>query len=168
MSGPSLRIENRLLSLRGRMTVTGQDGGTAYEAAGAWAFWPTWTITRRDGRQATLKRKPWTWLPVWQVRAPFGEFLVRRRFTWFKRRYQVEGGPYDGAILSGSTFDLKFLLERHGAVLARAAGPLLSLRDRHDILLDSDDPDLEWLTVIAMVIVHQERQSESSHAAAGD
>lgn len=168
MSARTLRIENRLLSLRGRMTVTDQRGEQAYQAVGELAFWPTWTITRRDGESASLKRKAWTWLPVWLVSGPAGRFTVRRRFSWFKRRYQVEGGPYDGALLSGSTFDLQFLLERHGAVLARAAGPLLSLRDRHDIAIGSDDPQLEWLTVIAMVIVHQERQSESSHAAAGD
>lgn len=168
MSSRRLRIENRLLSLRGRMTVTDEGGEPAYQAAGEFAFWPTWTITRRDGETAKLKRRAWTWLPVWQVRAASGEFVVRRRFTWFKRRYQVEGGPYDGATLSGSTFDLKFLLERHGAVLAQAAGPLLSLRDRHDILLGDSDPGLEWLTVIAMVIVQQERQAESSQAAAGD
>lgn len=165
MNPRALRIENRLLSLRGRMTVTDERGEMAYAAAGEFAFWPTWTVTQRGGAVARLRRKAWSFLPVWQASAPFGDFLIRRRFSWWTRRYTVEGGPFDGATLTGSTFDLKFRLERCGAVLAQAAGPLLSLRDRHQIQLRSDDPRLEWLTVLAMIAVHQERQSESSATA---
>lgn len=53
---------------------------------------------------------------------------LRGKVLSFRRRVRVHGGHYDSAELTGTLFDLSFVLSCQGQVLARAAGKVFSLR----------------------------------------
>jgi len=48
----------------------------------------------------------------------------------------VECGPHEGATISGNIFDLRFSVAKaDGTILGKAAGKILTLRDRHNVEL---------------------------------
>jgi len=159
----TLSLANTLLSLRGRMAITDEAGGLAYEARGEFALWsPTWRIEAAGREVAQVRRRLLSWRPTWEVDGELGPFLIQRKLLSWTRQYRVLGGPADGAALKGSFFDYSFELAQHGRLLARAQGQVLTLRDRHTIEVLAGD---ERLVVIAMVVLQLDRREASSSQA---
>ena len=72
----------------------------------------------------------------------------------FTRQMYVECGPHEGATISGNIFDLRFSVAKaDGTILGKAAGKILTLRDRHNVeLLSQAEGDITF-TVITMVVL---------------
>jgi len=159
-----LSVANKLLSLRGAIRITDENDNLAFEAKGEFAlFSPTWTICLGDAIVATARRRIFALRHTWDVTGQLGAFVIKEKILSFTRKMYVQGGPYDGAEISGNIFDLRFSLERaDGAVLAKAAGKILTLRDRHNIELMSQDESDRLFTVISMVVLQLPRKSEES------
>ncbi|MCQ8895229.1 hypothetical protein NQT62_02100 [Limnobacter humi] len=153
-----LTISNKIFSLRGRIPITNQQGELVYEARGEFAFFnPTWCLTNAQGEVATIRRKVFAWRPTWLITSQLGVFKIQRPIWSVVRKYQVVGGPLDGAEMTGNFWDLDFKITHRSEYLARVQGKLLTLRDTHTIDLLKSDPQSSLLTVITMVVMHMDR-----------
>lgn len=157
----TLTISNQLLSLRGRMAIVDESGETAYEAHGSFAlFQPTWRISKGSREVAAIRRKIVSWTSTWKIKGELGAFTLRRKLWAWRHRYKTIGGPFDGATLKSNLWDLKFVIEYRDTVMARAAGTLLTLRDRQTIEVLQEGDAAELFTVIAMVTLHLDHRDE--------
>ncbi|XOV77968.1 MAG: hypothetical protein ACFHVJ_13565 [Aestuariibacter sp.] len=164
----NLVISNKLLSLRGRMEITDENGILLYDAVGELAlFSPTWRITKGQEQVASVKRKTFSFAPTYFVKSKLGDFVIKRKVFSLSRRYHILGGPFNGAVISGNLLDLKFNINHGTQTLARASGNVLSLRDRHNIEVTSTQPEAELMTVIAMVTLNLDKKSDSSSGSIG-
>ena len=159
-----LYIREKLFSALGKLTISDSAGQVAYVCASSWNWiGESWVLERGDMHIASSRRKLWHLRPTWQVETPDGSLILRRKVLSLRRRVSVQGGPYDGAELTGNFFDQSFVLTYHGQVLARAAGKILSLRDCH--VIEVLDPDAELLVVILMANVMVARRTRTGAAA---
>jgi uncharacterized protein YxjI len=164
-----LSISNKLFSFNGKMFIDDENGDRLYDAHGEFAFFcPTWTIKSSAKEVATIKRKSWYWSPVWNVKSSIGNFLIKRKVFSWTRTYNVIGGPYSGAIVKGNIWDLKFSIIHNDTSIASAKGNILSLRDRHNILVHNTDNISEIFTTIIMVTLHLDRKDESNDSDSSD
>ena len=80
--------------------------------------------------------------------------------------YDVKGGPFHGAQVSGNLWDVKFMIALDETLVARANKALISLRDTHAIEVVQDDDASELLSVVAMIVIllhnKQKRDEERS------
>jgi uncharacterized protein YxjI len=157
----TLTISNQLLSLRGRMAIVDESGQPAYEAHGSFAlFRPTWRISKGSREVATIRRKIVSWTSTWKIKGELGAFTLRRKLWAWRHRYRAIGGPFDDATLKSNLWDLKFVIAYRDTVIARAAGTLLTLRDRQTIEVLQEGDAAELFTVIAMVTLHLDHRDE--------
>jgi uncharacterized protein YxjI len=157
----TLSISNQLLSIRGRMQITDQSGQPVYEARGSFALIrPTWRISKASREVATVRRQIVSWTSTWKIQSELGNFSIRRKLLSWRPQYKTRGGPFDGAVLKANIWDLKFTVSYRESLMARAAGSLLTLRDRQtiEVLLDGDAPEL--FVVIVMVALHLDHRDE--------
>lgn len=160
-----LRIRTRILSLRGRIEISDEEGGSLYEARGEFSlFRPTWRVRYATREIASIRRRLWSLHPTWDVRSDAGEFRVQRKLWSWRRHYHVLDGPFVGAELTGDFWGLTFELQHGGAVIARADGQAFQVAEQHEIELLDADPKSEHLTVIAMVILHMDRRRQSRNS----
>lgn len=158
----SLTIANKLLSLRGEMSIT-DESGEVYEARGEFTFFsPTWHLSSSRGQLAAVRKKIFSWSPTWLVEGELGPFRIRRNIWSWVRHYRVIGGPFDGAEIKGNLWGLKFKITHHAQEIARANGRILTLRDTHRIEIVESDPRAELFTAISMVTLHMDRQDGQS------
>ncbi len=147
--------------LRTGIDVLDQDGAVQFTAR-----WRpglptgTWTV-KRDGRDvATLRTQALRPLRT-AVTMDRYSFEFRRRLT-LAREVQVEGGPFDGATLSGNLADLSFTLSHRGVAIAEASGKFLSLHDRHGLrMLVEDDPAAEALAMLLLIYLVIQKFNQS-------
>jgi uncharacterized protein YxjI len=79
------------------------------------------------------------------------EFVLRRRLQ-LHRVTEVQGGPFHGAIFSGSFTGREFRLEQADRLIARATAQMLSTTSRHLVrLIAKDEPMAETLTALMIV-----------------
>jgi uncharacterized protein YxjI len=157
-----LSIANKLLSLRGRMEITDDQGNPAYEARGEIAFLPTWRIEAGSREVAQVRKKLFAWVSTWVVGGELGEFVVKRKYFSWSRQFYVVGGALDGATIKGNLFDLKFEVRVGDEVIARATDRIFTLRDRQDVEI-LGEPEL--FVVVAMVILHlDKRDTQQAHS----
>lgn len=100
--------------------------------------------------------------PTWIVGGTLGDFVIKRKLLAWARKYYVKGGIYDGAIISGNLWDLKFEICTNARVIAQAKGKILTLRDRHNVELLIDSDQNELFVVISMIVLQLERKSEAA------
>ncbi len=156
-----LSIASKILSLRGAILVTDENDELAYAAKGEFAFFsPTWTIFQGNHRVATIRRRIFAIRPIWDIKGDLGDFQLKRKIFSFTRKMYVEGSQYEDTTVNGSIWDLRFKIERAGKPIASAVGKLLTLRDRHNVQVLSDNPFDELFTVIAMLAVQLERRDD--------
>ena len=156
-----LNISNKLVSIRDRMLVTDSAGHTIYEAAGDFTlFRKTWRVYKGGAQVAVIKHKIFSWSSTWLVSGALGEFKVRRKIFSLTRGYKIIGGAYDGTNVSGSIFGFTFEIIRKGATIASAHDKILTIRDTYMIDVISENSDDELLTVIALVALRLDKESE--------
>jgi uncharacterized protein YxjI len=158
-----LSITEKLLSWPGRLRVADDHGTILYECVSQWTlFRRRWTLQRGEQALATCERSWWPLAPSWTVQTATDRYRVRRAVWTLRRREWVEGGPFDGAELTGNLWDLSFTLSYQGRILARAQDRLLTLRDRQDVVLLDTSPEAELLTVILMANLKIDKRDERS------
>lgn len=160
-----LSVTNKLLSLRGRIHFTDDEGAMAYEAVGELALLsPTWRIfVGTQGERpplATVRRRILAWRPTWDIDTGDGSFEIRRTLFSWTPRYRAIGGPWDGARIEGNLWQLNFTITHDGVTLATAAGKILSLRDRHRVQIFGEG---ERFVVIAMLVLQLDRRERESN-----
>ena len=154
----TLSIANKLLSLRGRMTVVDESGATAFEAHGTWSFFvKRWLIEQNGKTVLSLRRKIFALRTTWLVSGELGEFRLRRKWLAFTRQYVAIGGPFDGAQIKGNVLGLKFSVTHGKRPLATVRTKLLTLRERQTI--DVED-DAVAFVVAAIVVMRLDRHDE--------
>lgn len=163
----TLHIARKLLSLLGKIEITGDAGNVLYESRARWGWLSQpWSITQ-DGREvATVTRKLWSFTPIWNVSTSEENFILRGKLWSWRRQITVVGGRFDGALLRGSLLDMDFELARHGQVIARAQAKIMTLRTRHSIDLLDTTPQAELLTAILMTNLLAQKGEDSQMAAA--
>lgn len=165
----TLHIARKLVSLLGNIQITDDTDTVLYQAKGKWGWLrKPWRITQGEQEVAVLARKLWSFAPVWEVdgrNASYPSYLLRGKLWSWRRQVTVVGGPFDGAVLKGSLFDMNFELTLHGQVLARAQSELLTIRTRHSIVLLDTSPAVERLTAILMFHLLVEKGEERKLAA---
>jgi uncharacterized protein YxjI len=155
-----LSIANKLLSIRGQMDITDEQGHQVYEAKGELALLsPTWRIRGGSTELARIRKKIFCLAPTWEVEGMAGDFHVKRKIFSWTRKYYVVGSDLHGAVIKGGLFDLSFEILKDQHTIARASGKILSLRDRHNVEILGKE---ELFVVIAMVILHLDRKDDRS------
>lgn len=166
-----LNVSNKLLSIRGRMSITDESGNPVYDAMGEFViFVPAWRIMK-DGREVASIRRvilAWPWRPTWEVGCEFGRFRIAKTFLSFTDDYEVIGGLYDGAEVTGRLIKRDFSISHRGRVIARASGALVSMRDQYSVELVDDDKQTELFTVSAMVAHHMAHHPGTGISLIGD
>lgn len=156
-----LSVTNKLLSLRGNIRLTDENDNLAFEAKGDFAlFSATWRIFQGDVQVATVRRRIFSIRPTWEIGGNLGEFLIKRKIFALSRKMYVEGGPFNEAKIVGNIWDLRFSIEKGCTPLAKASGKILTLRDRHNVQLLSQNAADVLFTVISMVVVQLDRDDE--------
>jgi len=148
-----LCVSEKLLSLKERFHITDEAGRVLYECT--WMFAgikPRWKLWQAGREVAEFRKKYFTWAPTWRVTTIHGDFRLRRRLFSLRRRVIVEGGPHDGAELTGGLFGMTFRLTLRGETIAEGHRELISLRDRHHADLLKETPEAELLT--ALLLAH--------------
>jgi len=153
-----LRTQPRFLRFSARswlataFDITDETGEVRYVARRHPGFLSgTWSVVRGAETVAVLSRRSTLPRRACLVEMEGTEFLIKNRFG-FSRVTEVHGGSFDGAVLTGGFFDLKFRLEHRGALLAEAKGRLLAARDRFVVrLARADDPAAEALAVVMIM-----------------
>lgn len=154
-----LSIANKLLSIRGQMDISDEQGNQIYEAKGELALLSSiWRIRDGSHELAQIRKKLFSFIPTWDVEGMAGKFQVKRKLFSWARKYYVTGGKLDGATVKGELSGLNFEILNNQKTIARASGKILSLRDRHRIEILSEEDEL--FAVIAMVILHLDRKEE--------
>lgn len=165
----TLSVSNKLISLRGRILLSDAAGEPVYEARGEFAlFSPTWRLQRGTSQLASIRRKLFAWAPTWIIQYGDATFRIRRKLLAFTRQYYTVGGPYDGVRISGNLWDLRFRIEHKQRLIARAAGRILTLRDRHDVEIAGKSEQDELFTALAMIVLHLDRKAESAASRQND
>lgn len=166
----TLHIFRKLMSWRGRFHICDSDGMMLYECVGKWGWFnPPWVLTRDGLEVAVFKRKLWTWLSTWNVSMGEDSFQLRRKSWTLRRHILIEGGSFDGAVMTGSLFDRQFEVTWRGRVLARAQGKFLTLRERHDIEVLDHSPQAVLFIAVLMANLLMEKQGEhDSHSSSAD
>lgn len=157
----TLTVANKLLSLRGEISIGDAGGAPAYIAKGQFAFFPAWRVYKDASEVARIRRKVFAIRPTWVVNTGGEDFQIRRKLFAFRRRYYAVGGAYDGATLTGNLFDLSFEVKQDERSLARASGRILTLRDTHSVQVLASTPEDELFVVAAMLVLQLERRDEA-------
>ncbi|AOW76889.1 hypothetical protein A3Q34_08495 [Colwellia sp. PAMC 20917] len=164
-----LSISNKIFSLKGQMFIDDENGERCYEAKGEFAlFCPIWTLKNSVKDLATVKRKLWSWSPTWNVESTIGDFIIKRKLFSWTRAYNVAGGLYDGAVIKGNVWDLKFEISYKDECIASAKSKILSLRDTHNILVHETNNDAELFTTIIMVALHLDQKDDKNDSGSSD
>jgi uncharacterized protein YxjI len=146
--------------LKGDVHILDEAGKERYTASWRHGFpTVTWVIQREGEELATLRRKALAPLRTSRVTMDKHEFKLRNTPS-LPRRTVVEGGPFDGAVLSGELLGESFRLELRDHLLAEAEGKLLSMHDRYAIRLLSDDPATEVMTALMMLDLMIQKHEE--------
>jgi uncharacterized protein YxjI len=164
-----LSISNKIFSLKGQMFIDDEKGERRYDAKGEFAFFcPTWTLKNSTKELAKVKRKLWAWSPTWNVQSEIGDFTIKRKLFSWTRTYYVEGGSYDGAIIRGNIWDLKFEISHQDKRIASAKSELLSLRDTLNIQIHETKYNAELFTTITMVVLNLDKQNDNNGSDSSD
>ena len=157
----TLSIASKLLSLKDRFQIADAHGKTVFDCTWRFSLLRTpWVLERNGQRVAVWRRKLWAFASTWTVESDHGNYRIRRKVFSFRRVLQVRGGPLDGAELVGSVFDRRFTLRRDGVTLAKAREEWVSLRDRYDIDIVDERPEVELLTAVLMAQLLIEKRQE--------
>jgi uncharacterized protein YxjI len=164
-----LNVANKLLSLRGAITLSDEHDQQVFEAKGEFAFLsPTWRLYKGSAQVASIRKRIWAWSRTWDIESVLGDFVIKRKLWSWTPQFQVNGGSFDGAAMSGSLFDLNTEVELRGKLIAKVRGKILTLRDRHTVeLLDQSDEGVLF-TAIAMVVMQLDRRASSGGGDGGD
>jgi hypothetical protein len=143
------------------LAITDENDTSLYTASWRAGF-PTavWTLRKGSEDVAVLRREALAPLRRCVVRLGDHEFKLRRKLC-VSRITEIAGGPFDGAILSGSLADLDFRLEHNGILIAEAKADWLSIKDRYAVrLIATGDPAAEILTALLMVDLMIQKHEE--------
>lgn len=141
------------------MAVVDSGGAPAYEGEGRFLADGAWTLRRADGASAAITQRG---ARAWSVDSADGGWTFASRFRWFALEFHVEGGPFSGALLQGSTFTRAFTLVRAGAPLARIDGNVSCAQDAHRITMLEAGNGAEWLAVTLALVLVQQRTGASA------
>lgn len=159
-----LKITSELLSLTGRMRVVDTQDAPLYVIARRSIFSMTYDVESHDGaRVASIRRKILAWVPTWIVQGQAGEFVIRRRALSLTTKFDVRGGPYDGAVITGNWTGLRFNIRHSENLLAESKFKIFSLRQEQ--VIEVKRPEDVLLSVIALGVVSIDRKEgvEKSH-----
>lgn len=157
----TLTVANKLLSLRGEISIGDASGERAYVAKGQFSFFPTWRVYRGGVEVARIRRKVLAIRPTWLVNTDANRFQIKRKLLALRRRYYAVGGAHDGATLTGNIFDLSFDVRLADRSIARASGRILTLRDTHSVQVLGETAEDELFVVAAMLVLQLERRDEA-------
>jgi uncharacterized protein YxjI len=157
-----LSVERDLRPWKGVIRLSDAQGEELYTASSGGGFpKATWTLSRGREPLATLRCEALSFLPTCHVAMGEDKFVFRNRAA-MRRRIAVEGGPFDGAELSGTLLDGDFRLEHKGRLLAQADAMLFSMRDKHSVRLMAEEPAAEAFTALMMVNLMIQKEAEWS------
>lgn len=157
----TLHIFRKLMAWRGHFHLCDSDGAILYECVAKWGWLnPPWMLTQNGMEVAVFKRKLWTWGSTWDVSMGEESFQLRRKLLTLRRHVVVQGGPFDGAVLTGSLFDRQFEVTWRERVLARAQSKFLTIRERHDIEVLDNSPQAVLFTAVLMANLLMEKGAE--------
>ncbi|MFK4705747.1 uncharacterized protein YxjI [Roseateles asaccharophilus] len=163
-----LSISSKLLTLKQRFHIQDELGNPIYETTWKFGWLRTfWHITKGGREVAKMRRKLLAFRETWIVHVGEHEFQLRRGFS-FSRVMHVIGGPFHGASLRGSLWDMSFRLERGTQVIAEAAAKLFTLTGRHTIELKIESSDSELLSAIMMTNLLLQKSSEAAASQSDD
>lgn len=156
-----LILANALFSLRGRVAISDGAQQPRFEARGEFALLsPTWRLYQGDVLVGSLRRKLLSLRPHWDICLDQERFALRGPLLSWRRHYQVVGGHWHGAQVTGSLLDRSFRIEQHGQLLADARVRWLSLVDAQQVQVHAEDDASEQFVAMAMLAVQLARQVE--------
>lgn len=159
-----LFIRNKLISLKGNIIICDEHDEPRYQAKGSFAvFYPRWRLFKGEAEIASLRRKIFVWRPTWQINSELGDFIIKKKLLSWHSRYQVIGGPFDGAEINGNFWDRQFEISHQLQLLAQASGKIMSLRNRYTIELLREDDSTELFTAIVMVTMLMHRRDRQQN-----
>ena len=166
----TLSVARKILSLRTTFHITDSNGQILYECSQGFAWFnPSWTLSHNGVQMAVFKRKVWSLAPTWEVKTNTAHFLLRGKLFSPRRRILIEGGDFDGAELVGNLFDMRFKLSFNEKTISEAKAKVLTMRERHEVILFDDSPQVELLTAILMsCLLIQKSVSENDNQAGSD
>ena len=159
----TLTFARKLISLKNRVLVTDETGEQLYEATWAFGFpTRTWEISNSGGVVASFRRRLFSLPAKWDVDTPSGAYVLRKPWFSFVRRIRVMGGVFGNVEMVSGPFKMIYKISEGSKLLARADTKILTIRDRHDLVIEDDTPGVELLCVILVVNLMTQMFSASS------
>jgi uncharacterized protein YxjI len=117
---------------------------------------------RQSGRDvATFRRKALSPIRACVVTFNGFEFVIRKKLC-VSRVIEVCGGPFDGALFSGSFAGRDFRLEHAGRLIAEVKAQMLSTRGSHAVrVIAKDEPLAEPLTALMVLDLLIQKEEDS-------
>nr|WP_242258496.1 LURP-one-related family protein [Streptococcus thoraltensis] len=159
----TFQVKQKLLSLGGKFTIADNLGIPTYQVEGSFLKIPkTFTITDMKGQQVSrIEKKTISFLPQFKVKLADGNcFTIKKSWTFFKSRYQIEGLGID---VKGNVWDLSFNLQKDGQQIASIRQDLWHLTSTYTVeIYDEAYSDLVISLVIAIDYVKEQEASQAS------
>ncbi|MEQ9809275.1 LURP-one-related/scramblase family protein [Streptococcus jiangjianxini] len=159
----TFQVKQKMLSLGGKFTIADDLGIPSYQVEGSFLKIPkTFTISDIEGREVSrIEKKVISLLPQFDVKLANGNhFIIKKNFTFFKSRYQIEGL---GIEVKGDVWDLSFSLQKDGHQIASIKKELWHLTSSYVVeVYDESYSDLVISLVIAIDYVKEQEAAQAS------
>ncbi|WP_062712297.1 LURP-one-related family protein [Streptococcus halotolerans] len=159
----TFHVKQKMLSLGGKFTIADDLGIPTYQVEGSFLKFPkTFTISDIEGREVSrIEKKFLSFLPRFDVKLADGNhFVIKKAFTFFKSRYQIEGL---GIEVKGDVWDLSFNLQKDGHQIANIKKELWHLTSTYIVeVYDETYSDLVISLVIAIDYVKEQEAAQAS------
>ena len=162
-----LYVQQKLLSLRGRFSVTDEAGQPVYAVEGSFLRIPKqFTITDREGRErARVWKQPISWLARFHLELDGVEVAtIAQQWSFFRHRYEVHG---TGLSVVGNLWDMNFAVTRDGVEVGRVDKKWMTVRDTYAIQVTDPRDELLVLALVLAIDYVKASQRAASAASSG-
>lgn len=157
------QIKQNFWSLGGKFKIMDNAGNLAYLVQGSFMKIPKqFTITKPDGTLVSrIKKVMFQIFPKFDVTLAAGSrFQIRKEFTIFKPRYQIE---HFGLEIQGNFWDMDFELQHNGVPVAQISQEWFKINSTYNIdVYDDKYADAVISLVIAIDYVKAQQAAASS------
>lgn len=161
----NLYIKQKVMSLRGRFTVTDDVQNDVYYVEGSFMKIPkTFSVfnTNRD-EVATITKKVFSWLPKFFVEVDGREVLtIKKDFTFFKASYTIDAVGID---VKGNWWDMNFEVYQKGEVIGRVRKKWLTWGDTYEVQILNDDYEKIIIAIVVAIDCVKADQAAAANAA---
>lgn len=161
----TLMTSDKTFSLGGQTKIIDRDTKEIVHIAKGKVFSlsSAWKIYNNDSEKVAIshvRKIFFSLVKKWKVTGDLGDFTIASKFWSWRRKYEISGGKFDGAILKGKFGNFSFDVIHNSEHILSAEKHLFSLTNKHSVEVFKKDLDIEHLATILMVAYLMDKKEE--------